>query len=93
MTAADLKRIEGGLGIAIPKDYRKLMLSRGAKLNAVGLGDILFLEADNVIITNLAGSVTSRANKGVGPGVDGKVTIDANPLLTKDTLVVWRHGA
>ena len=53
MTAADLKRIEGGLGITIPKDYRKLMLSRGAELNAVGLGDILFLEADNVIITNL----------------------------------------
>jgi hypothetical protein len=33
----------------------------------------------------LAGGVTSRANKGVGPGVDGKVTIDAKPLLTKDT--------
>ena len=63
MTAADLKRIEGGLGITIPKDYRKLMLSRGAELNAVGLGDILFLEADNVIITNL---VERKPNSGTG---------------------------
>jgi hypothetical protein len=34
----------------------------------------------------IAGSITSRANKGVGPSVDGNVTIDANPLFTKDTL-------
>jgi hypothetical protein len=53
MTLADLKRIEGGLGIKVPKDYRELMLSRTADLKAAGLGGILYLNADAIIITNL----------------------------------------
>src|SRR5512139_3034372 len=36
----------------------------------------------------LARSVKSRANKGVGSGVDGKVTIDANPLLAEHAPVM-----
>ena len=31
--------------------------------------------------------------KGIRPGVDGDVTIDANALLTEDSLVRWRDSA
>ena len=63
MTAADLARIAGGLGITVPKDYRDMMLARGAELRTVGLGDILFLEPDEVIITNL---IERKPDSGTG---------------------------
>lgn len=53
MTEADLARIEGGLGIKLPPEYRELMLSRAPELSKVGLGDIIYLDADDIIVTNL----------------------------------------
>jgi hypothetical protein len=63
MTLADLKRIEGGLGIKVPKDYRELMLSRAAELKAAGLDGILYLDADTIIITNL---IQRKPDSGTG---------------------------
>jgi hypothetical protein len=64
VTEADLARIEGGLGIIVPKDYRDLMLSRGAELSAAGgIGDILILEPDEIIITNL---IERKPDSGTG---------------------------
>jgi hypothetical protein len=58
MNESDLARIEAALGIPVPVDYRELMLARREELQEAGqafpsLAETLFLEADQVIRTNL----------------------------------------
>ena len=58
MTEEWLKRIEGGLAITLPQEYRELMLARGAELRklrkdaSAGIRGALDLTANDVLITN-----------------------------------------
>jgi hypothetical protein len=58
MTEEGLKRIEGGLAITLPKEYRELMLSRGAELRQLNkdtggrLREFIEASANDVLILN-----------------------------------------
>jgi hypothetical protein len=57
MTEEGLKRIEGGLGITLPAEYRTLMVARGAELRRLiaergHLGQFVEASPNDVLITN-----------------------------------------
>jgi hypothetical protein len=71
MTEDALKRIEGGLAISLPVEYRETMLARGAELRRLvaergrSLGQFIEASANQALITNcserLPGMGTSEA--------------------------------
>jgi hypothetical protein len=73
VTDTDLNRIEAGLGIALPKDYRELMRSRAEELKGLTheirgvtygwFDDLLYLDADRCIDVNLS---ERQPNSGTG---------------------------
>jgi hypothetical protein len=78
MTEDALKRIEGGLAITLPAEYRELMLARGVELRQLvkerkhRLGQFIEPTANDALITNCSerrpGMGTSGAVRGGGSG-------------------------
>ena len=73
MTEESLKRIEGGLGITLPQEYRDLMLARGAELRKLDretngrLCKALEASANDVLILNCTERKPGMGTSGAYP--------------------------
>lgn len=87
MTEDWLKRIEGGLAVALPQEYREFMLAQGAELRKLrkgadsGVMEALDLTANDVLITNC-----SERKPGAG-------TRDAFPDWWEEFFLIGTDGA